>query len=68
MQSHFKELCESVPVDVSSSRSVSWSAKWVELLLTVDRNTHGESYEVKTVLFNHAIKEKGGRSRRHWNK
>ncbi|KAE8906045.1 hypothetical protein PF003_g9842 [Phytophthora fragariae] len=59
MQSHFKELCERIPIQIPTNRSVSWNAKRTELLLTIHRNTEGESYEVKTVLFNLAIKEKG---------
>ncbi|KAE9041041.1 hypothetical protein PR002_g4642 [Phytophthora rubi] len=59
MQSHFKELCERIPIQIPTNRSVSWNAKRTELLLTIHRNTEGESYEVKTVLFNQAIKEKG---------
>lgn len=59
MQSHFKELCESVQLTFPVAAPCPGAPSGVELLLTVDRNTHGESYEVKTVLFNHAIKEKG---------
>ncbi|KAJ8552259.1 hypothetical protein ON010_g10285 [Phytophthora cinnamomi] len=59
MQTHFKEVCKQVPIEVCSTRSMTWSAKRTELLLSIDSNTPGESYEVKTVLFNQAVKEKG---------
>ncbi|GMG15370.1 unnamed protein product [Phytophthora fragariaefolia] len=59
MQSHLKELCEQIATAIPSDSAISWSHKRKELLLAIDRNTQGESYEVKTVLFNQAVKEKG---------
>ncbi|KAG3099857.1 hypothetical protein PC122_g3395 [Phytophthora cactorum] len=59
IQNHLNELCEIAPTGPVKSLSKGWYPKRTELLQTIDNNTIGESNEVKTVLFNHAVKEKG---------
>ncbi|ETK74649.1 hypothetical protein F441_18976 [Phytophthora nicotianae CJ01A1] len=59
IRNHLNELCEIVPIGLVKSLSSGWYPKRTELLQTIDNNTVGESNEVKTVLFNHAVKEKG---------
>ncbi|KUF76529.1 BTB/POZ and MATH domain-containing protein 2 [Phytophthora nicotianae] len=59
IRNHLNELCEIVPIGLVKSLSSGWYPKRTELLQTIDNNTVGESNEVKTVLFNHAVKKKG---------
>ncbi|KAF4140939.1 BTB/POZ domain-containing protein [Phytophthora infestans] len=59
VQSHLLKLCENVPTGPVKSLSSGWYPKRTELLQTIARNTRGVSHQVKTVLFNHAVKEKG---------
>ncbi|KAG7379480.1 hypothetical protein PHYPSEUDO_008527 [Phytophthora pseudosyringae] len=59
IQDHLKELCEVVPCGPVKSLATGFYPKRTELLIAIHKNTVGESNEVKTVLFNHAIKEKG---------
>ncbi|TDH68985.1 hypothetical protein CCR75_000944 [Bremia lactucae] len=59
IQSHLKKLCNNVPNEPIQSLSNGWYPKRTTLLQQIDANTKDESYEVKTVVFNHAVKEKG---------
>ncbi|KAK1947205.1 hypothetical protein P3T76_001215 [Phytophthora citrophthora] len=59
LQSRLTELCAIAPCEPVKSLSSGFYPKRTEILIEILRNTIGESIEVKTVLFNHAIKEKG---------